>query len=122
MRSAHSHAEIVMRSRCYPADLTDAHWAGGTAHSVSEVRRSSAYNGRPRRPRRDHLFAPHRLPVASTSQRLPALADRTRLLPRLAYVGSVRARAKDAGMSNSVDTFGPGAVRIWRAERDARKE
>ena len=34
--------------------------------------------------------------------------------------GSVRARAKDAGMSNSVDTFEPGAVRIWRAERDAK--
>ena len=41
---------------------------------------------------------------------------------RAAGIGSVRARAKDAGMSNSVDTFGPGAVRIWRAERDARKE
>ena len=32
------------------------------------------------------------------------------------------ARAKDAGMSNSVDTFEPGAVRIWRAERDARRD
>jgi hypothetical protein len=41
---------------------------------------------------------------------------------RAAVVGSVRARAKDAGMSNSVDTFEPGAVRIWRAERDGRKE
>jgi hypothetical protein len=35
--------------------------------------------------------------------------------------GSVRARAKDAGMSNSAGRSEPGTVRFCYAERDARK-
>ena len=38
------------------------------------------------------------------------------------FDGSVRARAKDAGMSNSAGTSEPGTVRFCYAERDARKE
>ena len=36
--------------------------------------------------------------------------------------GSVRARAKDAGMSNSAGRSEPGTVRFCYAERDSRKE
>ena len=43
MRSAHSHAEIVMRSRCYPSDLTDAQWALVGPHI-----QSAKLGGRPR--------------------------------------------------------------------------
>jgi hypothetical protein len=58
--------------------------AGGAAHRSSEIRRSSTYNGRARCIRRDHLSAPHGLPMAAASQRFSALADRARLLPGLA--------------------------------------
>src|SRR5215471_19251834 len=59
--------------------------AGGAAHSGSEVRRSSTHNGHARRLRRNHLSAPHGLPMAAASKRFLALADRARLLPGLAY-------------------------------------
>src|ERR1700722_11013563 len=43
MRSAQSHAETVMRSRCYPSDLTDAQWALVGPHIPS-----AKFGGRPR--------------------------------------------------------------------------
>src|SRR5579859_8102402 len=43
MRSAHSHAEIVMRSRCYPSDLTDEQWA-----LVGPYIPAAKFGGRPR--------------------------------------------------------------------------
>jgi hypothetical protein len=42
--------------------------AGGAAHPSSEVRRPSTYNGRARCIRRNHLSAPHWLPMAAASQ------------------------------------------------------
>jgi hypothetical protein len=71
--------------------------------------------------RTGRLLAPSTLVTNSTlpgrppqpSWRMRAMMSRISMSPR---AGSVRARAKDAEMSNSVDTFEPGAVRIWRAE------
>jgi putative transposase len=43
MRATQCHAKIVMRSRCYPSDLTDAQWALVGPHIPS-----AKFDGRPR--------------------------------------------------------------------------
>jgi transposase len=52
-----------MRTRCYPSDLTDTQWALVAPHIPA-----AKFGGRPR-----------------TTDAIPALADRARLLPGLAY-------------------------------------